>query len=128
MALKLIRLELGRTEEFPQGSHKHGYEFNAPLDADGHIDPAGWKDYGRACTVLRFWGDKEDDQHGQLIRTRGGQWAFSYEPGDEDDEPIYRFDSHAFVEGEYVTITEHDGVDRPFRVTWVRNPPELVGG
>ena len=125
MSLKLIRLELARTGEFPDGSHKHGYEFTAPLADDGHIDPSGWKEYGQACTVLRFWGDDEDDEHGQLIRTRGGQWAFSYEPGEDDDEPFYRFDSHAFVKGEYVTITEHDGVARPFSVVWVRDPPEF---
>ena len=40
-------------------------------------------------------------------------------PGDirtEDDEPIFKFDRHSFVPGEYVSITEHDGVTRPFRV------------
>jgi hypothetical protein len=126
VSLKLIRLELARTKEFPDGSRKHGYEFVAPLAGDGHIDPEGWKEYGQACTVLRFWGDDEDDEHGQLMRTRGGQWSFSYEPGEADDEPIHRFDSHAFLEGEYVTITEHDGVARPFRVAWVRDA--LEGG
>jgi hypothetical protein len=46
--------------------------------------------------------------------------VFSYEIGEQDDEPIFRFDRHAFVEGEYVSITEHDGVTRPFRVASVR--------
>ena len=32
MALKNIRLELARAEEFPAGSAEHGYEFVAPLD------------------------------------------------------------------------------------------------
>jgi hypothetical protein len=125
LPLKLIRLELARTKDFPDGSHKHGYEFTAPLAEDGHLDPEGWKSYGQACTVLRFWGDDEVDEHGQLVRTRGGNWAFSYEPGDDDDEPIFRFDSHRFEEGEYITITEHDGVARPFRIVWVRTPPEM---
>ena len=125
MALKLIRLELARTKEFPDGSHKHGYEFTAPLDAEGHLDETGWKEYRQACTVLRFWGDREEDEHGQLVRTRGGRWAFSYEPGAEDDEPIFRFGDHRFRTGEYVTITEHDGIARPFRVMWVKDPPEL---
>lgn len=125
MTLKLIRLELARTKEFPDGSHKHGYEFTAPLTAEGHLDEHGWKQYRQVCTVLRFWGDDEDDEHGQLIRTRGGRWAFSYEPGDDDDEPIFRFGEHVFNTGEYVTITEHDGVARPFRVMWVKDLPEL---
>lgn len=120
MTLKTIRLELARTHEFPEGSRKHGYEFTAPLGEDGHIDLDAWKQAAQLCTVLRFWGD-EDDEHGLLVRHRGG-WAFSYAPGADDDEPFYRFDSHAFREGEYVTITEHDGVARPFRVAWVRDP------
>ena len=33
MTLKLIRLELARTKEYPEGSAAHGYEFTAPLDA-----------------------------------------------------------------------------------------------
>lgn len=126
MALKLVRLELARTREFPDGSHKHGYEFTAPLTDDGHLDADDWKRVGQACTVLRFWGGG-DDERGQLIHTRGKRWAFSYAPGEDDDEPIFRFDQHTFREGEYVTITEHDGVARPFKVVWVRNPPELGG-
>ena len=124
MALKLVRLELARTKEFPDGSHKHGYEFTAPLDADGHLDAVEWKLFGQACTVLRFW-DGSDDERGQLVHTRGGRWAFSYAPGEADDEPIFRFDKHTFRAGEYITITEHDGVARPFKVTWVANPPEI---
>ena len=127
MALKLIRLELARTPEFPEGSQKHGYEFVAPLRADGHIDRDEWQRYRQACSVLRFWDDA-DDEHGVLIRGPGEHWAFSYAVGDADDEPIQRFASHAFREGEYVTITEHDGVARPFRVVWLMDPPALKGG
>ena len=118
----LIRLELALTKEYTDGSRKHGYEFTAPLADDGYIDPSGWKEYGQACTVLRFWGN---DEHGQLIRTKGGQRTLSYEPGEDDDEPFYRVESHTFAEGEYVTITEHDGVARPIAVVWVDEPPEF---
>ena len=71
-----------------------------------------------ACTVRRFWAGMPDE-HGTLIHRRNGSWAFSYEPGDDDDEPIFRFDRHLFTTGEYVTVTEHDGVSRPFRVVAV---------
>ena len=54
-----------------------------------------------------------------LIHRRDGKWAFSYQPGDDDDEPIFRFDTHRFVAGEYVSITEHDGIQRPFKVVKV---------
>ncbi len=127
MSLKSIRLELARTKEFPDGSAQHGYAFTAPLDADGHLDPAGWKQFKAACTVRRFWGDSEDE-HGTLIHRKDGKWVFSYEAGDADDEPIFRFDRHAFIAGEYVSVTEHDGVARPFRVAAVDTPAALRKG
>lgn len=117
MSLKRIRLELARTPEFPNGSVAHGYDFIAPLDAKGHLDTAAWPEARAACTVRRFW-EGQPDEHGNLIHGRGG-WAFSYAPGDDDDEPIFKFDRHNFVVGEYVTVTEHDGVPRPFRVVLV---------
>ena len=118
MSLKRIRLELARNAEFPNGSSQHGYEFIAPLDAKGHLDSASWPKAKAACTVRRFWNGAPDE-HGTLIHRKNGSWAFSYEVGDEDDEPIFRFDRHLFVEGEYVTVTEHDGIARPFRVVHV---------
>jgi hypothetical protein len=45
MPLKTIRLELARTKEFPDGSSAHGFEFTAPLDAEGHLDLYAWKDH-----------------------------------------------------------------------------------
>jgi hypothetical protein len=38
----------------------------------------------------------------------------------EDEEPIFRFDHHRFVAGEYVSITEHYERQRIFLV------PEVV--
>ncbi len=121
MSLKRIHLELARTPQFPDGSNLHGYEFNAPLTADGHLDGETWKQAKAQCTVRRFWS-KSEDEHGLLIHRRDGAWAFSYKPGDDDDEPIFRFDKHRFVVGEYVSVTEHDGIARPFRVARVQEP------
>lgn len=115
LALKKIRLELGRTPDFPEGSFSHGYEFVVPLTEDGQIDLKAWEAEQQKCTVLRFWGTAELE-HGELIRLPEGGWAFSYAPGEEDDEPIYRLVDHTFKEGEYVSITEHDGVTRAFKV------------
>src|SRR6516165_7009882 len=57
--LKRIRLELARSKEFPLGSAKHGYEFVAPLDSKGHIDPHLWQKYRERCGVRRFWNGAE---------------------------------------------------------------------
>ncbi len=119
MSLKRIRLELARTPLHPDGSQRHGYEFVAPLDPDGHLIAADWARAREACVVRRFWAGA-DDEHGKLIHRRDGNWAFSYAPGEDDDEPIFRFDKHVFRRGEYVSVTEHDGVTRPFRVVDVR--------
>ena len=119
MPLHRIRLELARSAQYPEGSAAHGYEFVAPLDAGGHFDPAEWKAARDRCVVHRFWGG-DADEHGQLVHHRGRHWAFSYAAGIEDDEPIFRFDRHVFREGEYVSITEHDGVQRTFRVASMR--------
>lgn len=119
MPLKKIRLELARTSDHPEGSTEHGYEFIAPLTADGHLDAEEWRTHKTACTVHRFWRG-EDDQDGRLVH-RGKTWLFDYDEDDaDDDEPIFRFDRHTLVEGEYISITEHDGVQRPFRVVSVR--------
>lgn len=119
MGLKVIRLELARTKEHPDGDARFSYVFRAPLTADGHLDPEGFKNSRDLCSVEK--SDPETgDETGRLIHTPKG-WAFSYAPGDDDDEGIYRLGSHLFRPGEYVTITEHDGEARPFRVVSVKD-------
>ncbi|HYD31416.1 MAG TPA: hypothetical protein VEB64_11250 [Azospirillaceae bacterium] len=119
MALKKIRLELARNREFPQGSAEHGYEFTAPLTTDGHFDTEEWRTSRQECRVRRFWSG-QDDETGRLIH-KGERWAFHYDGMDtEEDEPIFRFDRHTFREGEYVSITEHDGEQRTFKVVSVK--------
>lgn len=119
MTLRRIRLELARTADHPEGSADYGYEFKAPLDGEGHFDETAWRAHKGDCTVHRFWRG-EDDQFGRLVH-RGNRWLFDYDETDtDDDEPIFRFDRHAFREGEYISITEHDGRQRTFRVVSVR--------
>jgi hypothetical protein len=121
MGLKVIRLELARDTDHPEGDPRHGYELAAPLDAQDHIDPAEWKQMRQFCTVRRFTPDG-DDEFGRLIRGSDRQWRFHYDIATEpaEDEPGFRFASHAFRPGEYVSITEHDGVTRTFKVVSVR--------
>jgi hypothetical protein len=70
-SLKRIRLNVARSKQFPEGSIRHGYEFVAPLDADGHIDAEMWRQYRDHCRVRRFWGSEE--QIGQLVHKPGGK-------------------------------------------------------
>jgi hypothetical protein len=119
MALRHIRLELARTPDHPDGSTRCGYEMNLPLDAAGKFDPKGWKAHRNDCTVRRFW-EGESDETGQLVKVGRG-WALSYDPdGEADDEPLFRLERHRFKSGDYISITEHDGVQRTFRVVFVR--------
>ena len=116
MTFSRIRLELARDRDFPEGSRHHGYEFVAPINATGHIDPEAWKENRQRCRVHHFWGGEKEVGH--VIRKPGGAWAFHYDVlGDaDDDETGYRFGDHTFRLGDYVTIKEHDDTLRTFRV------------
>lgn len=113
-----IRLELGRTGDFPNGDHSHGYEFLAPLTDEGHIDQQLWLQRKEDCRVRRFEAGLPDE-HGRLRRVGQG-WRFDFDPGrSDDDEPLYKLDRHTISPGLYVSITEHDGVQRPFKIVSV---------
>jgi len=118
--LRRVRLELARDLDFPAGSRDRGYDFIAPLDEKGSIVHDAWKQLKDRCRVRRFWAT-EPDMVGHIVHRTGG-WAFHYDihgdPG--HDEPGYRFDQHAFLPGEYVSILEQDGVLRTFFVASVR--------
>ena len=120
---KRIRLNLARSKEFPQGSPKHGYEFVAPLNGNGHIDVALWRVHRDHCRVRRFW-EGQDDEIGFVVHKPGGpehgRWMFDYNPlRADDDESGYRFGTHAFRPGEYVSIRDEDGEMHTFVVASV---------
>lgn len=125
MSLRIVRLELARNQEFPEGSREHGYEFVAPLTSEGRIDALSWRKSRDRCRVRRFW-EGEPEEKGHLVHRRGGTWAFHYDvAGDPDeDEPGFRFDQHIFREGEYVSLREQDGELLTFQVVSVRPVPD----
>lgn len=114
MTWKTIRLELARTAEYPNGSSAHAYVFRVPLDEDGIIDQKALRKAEKRPEVRRFWRG-EPEQKGVVIATGKG-WAFSYKVGDDDDETIFRLKDHPLKPGEYLTITETDGSELPFKV------------
>lgn len=113
--LTRIRLELARSKEHPEGSSRHGYEFVAPLDAEGRLDAAAWKAVKDRCRVHRFWGAGDEDI-GHVVHRRG-TWLFHYDiDGDEDDEAGYRLSDHSLNLGDYVSIRDEDEALHTFRV------------
>lgn len=112
-----IRLELARTKEFPEGSASRAYLVRLPIGADGLVEAAAVAAAPARATVRRFWPN-EPDISGYVIRTPRG-WAFSYRIGEEDDENLYHLETHPLRLGEYLTLTEPDGVQLPFRVASV---------
>jgi hypothetical protein len=58
-SLRTIRLELARMAGFPEGSSQCGYEFTAPLDAEGHLDLDSFKQHRDKCRVHRFWAGEK---------------------------------------------------------------------
>ena len=116
MTLMNIRLELGRTRDFPQGDPRHGYEFVAPLDAGGHLDASAWSTARQHC-IARSFRPGQEDRTG-MLRHVGHGWRFDYEPGSDDDEPFFKLDRHVIAQGLYVTLTEQ-GTQNPFRIVSV---------
>ena len=118
MTLKRIRLELARDQDFPDGSRERGYDLIAPIGEDDCLVPDEWRLNRDRCRVRRFWACEEE--RGRLVHKRGGTWAIDYDPKmEEDDEPGFRFDKHRFAPGEYVSLKEHDGHMRTFRIVSV---------
>lgn len=114
MSWTTIRLELARTPAFPNGSAARSYVLRLPLGDGGLIDEQEYRAHPELATARRFWPN-EPDRHGTLLHTGQG-WALSYEPGEDDDEIIYRLDAHAIRQGAYLTLTDPDGERLPFVV------------
>lgn len=114
--LRKVQLELARCHEFPAGSREHGYELEVPLTSSGRLDHESWLKHRHAATFRRFWGDEE--RRGELRHDRRG-WIFSFAADNAEDEVIFKGDEHRFVADEYLSIKEHDGVTRTFRVASV---------
>lgn len=113
-----IRLSLARTPEYPEGSEAHLYELFLPLGPDGLIDRKAFDAAPGKATVQHI-RPGEAVRRGAILHKPGG-WAFSYEPGDADDEDVFHLENHPLSPGNYVTLTEPDGDRLPYRITAVQ--------
>lgn len=117
IGLTRVILRLGRNPDagFPDGDDNYGYVIQAPLDADGRLDAALWREKKAQCTVRRFH-PREAVADGWL-RLRGENWYFWYDEEDEGPaEPVFKLGAHELRPGEYVTVREGDGDILTFRV------------
>ena len=125
MTLMRIRLELARTEDYPQGDAGQGYDFIVPLNSAGHIDANEWRKSRSACTVRQFEAGFVVRQG--LVRHVGHGWRFDYDHlSQQDDEAFFKLDRHVLAPGQYVSIKEPGGQMRPYRVVSVQLVTEEI--
>lgn len=118
MTLYRIHMNAARSDEFPEGSDKHGYDLVAPLDNEKHLDAAAWKAHKDDCWVRRFWAGEEERG---MLRHIGKGWIVDYDPSSTDDnEPFFKLDKHLIDVGEYLSVTENDGEMRTFQIVAVQ--------
>lgn len=113
MIWKSVRLELGKTEDFPRGSPSRAYLLRLPLGEDGTIDKGAVNQQPRQATVRRFW-PSEPDRVGYAVPAGRGL-DLAYDPHLPKGSSG-KLDSDALRLGECVTLTEPDGTSLPFRV------------
>ena len=120
--MRRIKLERARDKGGQSDHGAKGYEFVAPLDADGHIDVESWRNYRTVCFVHRLENGMIRDR-GLLVHRAGGEggatWAFDYELGEGEEESGFRFGAHPFIPGEYVSIRDEDGDLHTYQVVSV---------
>ena len=100
------------------GSASRAFMLCVPLDAGGMIDEAVLARRPTLATVRRFWPN-EADQWGHVVRTKVG-WAFSYAPGEVDDEDLIHLENDPLRVGGHVSVREPDGRIYPFRIVSVQ--------
>ena len=103
----LVRLELAKTPEFPEGSASRAYMLRVPLDINGLIDDAELASETNMATERRFCPN-EPDQTGHI--------ALSCAIGDDDEPMSYHLELQPLHVGGYVHLTGPDGIALPFRV------------
>lgn len=114
MPWKLVRLELGPTEEFPSGSAVRAYCLRVPLGNDGRIEAHIHATYPLRATARRFWPN-EPDLAGYLVRKQS-EWHMEWRSiGSIPGEGCW-FADCAIVEGATLKICAADRTATPYVV------------
>lgn len=108
MSWKTVRLELAKTESYPNGSPVRAYLMRLPLDGDGTINPLAYELNPGRATVRRFWPN-EPDRTGALGHDPLG-WTLIF------GQDIYHMQSPQIALDQRVVIAAPDGQWLPFRV------------
>lgn len=109
-----VRLELGRTRDFPHGSPLRHYLLSLPLQADNTIDEQVRAEHPFQVTVRRFWPE-EPDRRGHLVRVSKG-WVFSYMVSEADQPDFCQLHDHPILLHETIIIAESPNLHLPYCV------------
>lgn len=112
----LVKLELGPTLEYPNGSPGQAFLLRLPLAADGSVDEAMHAAAPREVFVRRFW-QNEPDISGTVLPSASG-WIFAFPNGTTDLR--YYLDDVQIRPGAQTVLTDSHGARQPFRVVSVR--------
>jgi hypothetical protein len=113
MHWKSIRLELGRTNDFPNGSASRAYLLRLPLTEEGAIDEQAVIRMPEQATVRRMW-PSQPELSGHLVRL-GERWAFLAGRNGARKVLYSELQAEPFSEGAMLTLHEN-GEALPFRV------------
>jgi hypothetical protein len=112
----LVKLELGRTEELPNGSAARALLLRLPLARDGSVDEAARAAAPRGAFVRRFW-ENEPDRSGTVLRTSAG-WNLVF-PG-ESTGAHHHLGEAPIRPGAVLEVKDPEGKTLPFRVVSLR--------
>jgi hypothetical protein len=115
MNWRLIRLELGKTVEFPTGSVSRAYLVRLPLNDHDHVDEDALAQNPSKATVRRHWST-EPDQAGLMIQC-GADWGMR---GANMPERVLQLNGTPVRLGQQVSVREPDGSVLPFKIASVR--------
>jgi hypothetical protein len=112
---KNIRLELGRSSEFPTGSVSRAYLIRLPLDDCDFVDQQAFAASPSRATVRRHWA-AEADERGRMVQS-GEDWVMRR---DGRPDRIFQFNGTPVRLGQQISMTEPDGTVLLFKIAGVR--------